>query len=190
MDENDSNTLYVASYDIFKSTNAGDTWKKLEGTKGWVRDIGISPSNHQIVYAGSSYGVIRSSDQGETWSIISPGLENLDVYSVALDPSDPNRVLAGTYAGSVMEFQFREPPRITNAFLQGKHLIVEGENFKSGAAIYLNDEKQKTQFNEQNPNQLIGKKTAKKISPGQTVTIKVQNADGAVSEAFSFTKTP
>ena len=53
--------------------------------------------------------------------------------------------------------------------------------------ILLNDEKQKTANDDQNPTTLLkAKKAGKKIKRGDTVTLKVRNSDGTESAEFSF----
>jgi hypothetical protein len=81
-------------------------------------------------------------------------------------------------------------PRIIDAMIQGKNLIVIGERFDEGAVILLDTERQKkTRADEDNPTtRLIGKKVGKKIASGQTVTLEVRNSDGSVSNRFSFTR--
>ena len=79
--------------------------------------------------------------------------------------------------------------KITAASVGGKKLFVYGENFESGAKILLDEEKQKTANDEQNPTTLlIGRKAGKKIASGQTVILQVRNPDGRLSEPFSFTR--
>lgn len=83
------------------------------------------------------------------------------------------------------------PPFIdeTRIEIRGKKLFVGGGNFAEGADIYVNDEKQKTSNDEDNPSTLlIAKKAGKKIEPGETVTIKVINPDGNASNEVSFTR--
>jgi beta-glucanase (GH16 family) len=79
-------------------------------------------------------------------------------------------------------------PSIRKISIQKKHLLVEGENFDSEAMIWMDGEKQKTLRDEQNPNLLTGKKVAKKISPGQTVSLQVKNPDNLASDEVSFTR--
>jgi hypothetical protein len=77
-------------------------------------------------------------------------------------------------------------PRISNATVSGKKLLVTGENFDSGAVILLNGQRQKTKNDDRNPEiGLIGKKTGKRIKPGDR--LQVRNADGTTSEEFTFT---
>ena len=66
------------------------------------------------------------------------------------------------------------PLQITAAQVVGKKLFVHGQGFDDGAKIYVNDVKQKTANDEQNPTTvLIGKKAGKIIARGQTVIIPV-----------------
>jgi len=83
------------------------------------------------------------------------------------------------------------PPVIQDATIQGKQLIVTGLNYDTGAKILVDGEKQKTANDDLNPSSiLIARKAGKFIGPGQTVSIQVQNADGLVSDPFSFKRTP
>ena len=81
------------------------------------------------------------------------------------------------------------PPRILSVSVRGRNLIVNGEGFDRGAVILINGVEQRTRADESNPaTMLIGKKAARDIVPGQPVNIRVRNADGLLSESFSFTK--
>ena len=83
------------------------------------------------------------------------------------------------------------PPRIGAVAVQGKNLIVIGEGFDQGAAILVDGAEQRSRNDESKPaTVLIGKKAAKNIAPGQRVTIQIRNADGLLSESFSFTRLP
>ncbi|MGA8938694.1 MAG: hypothetical protein WB439_05970 [Acidobacteriaceae bacterium] len=91
---------------IFRSLDNGLTWQRLSGhglPSAPVTRIGlaIAPSSPNIVYAvmGSTQGVLwRSDDSGDQWSLVS---SNQEVDSrpfyfshIAVDPKDPNHVLA------------------------------------------------------------------------------------------------
>ena len=82
-----------------------------------------------------------------------------------------------------------DAPRITAATIAGKNLVVSGEGFDEGAVIILNGDPQKTKHKAPDPTiELTGKKTGKRIDPGQTVTLLVRNGDGALSNEFRFTR--
>ena len=82
------------------------------------------------------------------------------------------------------------PPRITEARINKKQLIVTGENFDFGATLLMNEEKVKKTFNDElTPTTvLVARKAGKNISPGQTVILQVKNLDGTTSANFSFTR--
>jgi len=77
--------------------------------QGDVSALAIAPTNPSIIYAGGFGGVFRSKDGGDTWSPASNGLipnpgiydEGGAVYTLAVDPTDPSTVYAGTiYEGA------------------------------------------------------------------------------------------
>ncbi len=60
-----------------------------------------SETSPGLIYAGSSLGVLRSWDQGTTWSVISSyGLPaRIPIKTLAISPADKERLYAGTSAG-------------------------------------------------------------------------------------------
>jgi acetyl esterase/lipase len=81
------------------------------------------------------------------------------------------------------------PPVITGATVSGKKLFVYGTGFASGAVVLLDGARQKTANDGENPTTtLISRKAGKKIAVGQPVALRVQNADGSLSEEFPFTR--
>ncbi|HWP44735.1 MAG TPA: protease inhibitor I42 family protein [Blastocatellia bacterium] len=81
----------------------------------------------------------------------------------------------------------QSPPRIVKARIQGKKLIIEGEDFNIGAKIFLNGKKLKTKNDPAQPSTiLIAKKGGKKIRPGTLVALEVKNPGGLRSESFPF----
>jgi hypothetical protein len=99
--------------------------------------------------------------------------------------------------GNTSEFSLCAPvsgaipagPTITSVQAAGKNLLVMGEDFDSGAVILKNGDPQRTLHDDQNPSTtLIGKKVNKTISPGETVTIQVQNSDGSLSNQVTYTR--
>ncbi len=119
IDPRDPDVLYVSSYQrrrhvwtlvdggpesaIYKSTDAGATWRKI--TEGLPKvDMGkiglaVSPANPDYIYAiieaqQDEGGTFRSTDRGESWTKMSDYLSRSPQYynHLIADPEDPNRV--------------------------------------------------------------------------------------------------
>lgn len=93
---------------LFKSSDAGLTWKKLEGglPGGDIGRIGIdvSPANPDYVYAvveagEKKGGIYRSTDRGASWTKMSDTYTSGNYYQeLNCDPKDPNRIfITDTY---------------------------------------------------------------------------------------------
>ena len=113
-------TYYVgaASGGIWKTTDGGVNWSSLFDDQP-VQSIGslaVAPSDHNVVWAGTGEGHIRShisigqgiyksTDAGRTWTLM--GLEKTGrIVRLAVHPQDPNTVLAcalGTAYGPQQE---------------------------------------------------------------------------------------
>lgn len=119
MDPRDPDVLYASSYqrrrrvwtlinggpesNIYKSTDAGKTWRKvtsgLPGVDKGRIGMCISPSRPDIIYAiveaaNDKGGVFRSTDRGETWKKRSGYMSRSPQYynEIVCDPHDEDRV--------------------------------------------------------------------------------------------------
>jgi len=92
---------------IYKSTDAGKTWTHmgLDAT-GRIARIVIDPRNPEVVFAaaiGHAYGpqpergVFRTRDGGKTWQRVLFVDENTGASDIAMDPSNPDILFAGTW---------------------------------------------------------------------------------------------
>src|SRR5262245_817831 len=114
IDARNPKTLYAGAWSvargadggIFKSEDAGETWKLLDKTKGLsVRAIAIAPSDSNILIAGSAgdekklNGAFRSTDAGKTRERITPegDAEIRNIESVAIDPGNTSVIYVGTF---------------------------------------------------------------------------------------------
>lgn len=75
----------------------GEFWSGDDDASGRVVDIAVDPSNPLRAYiASASGGIWRTLDGGASWIPLTDELPNLNHGCVALDPSDPQVVWAGT----------------------------------------------------------------------------------------------
>ena len=64
---------------------------------GRITDLAVDPRDDDVVFAGSAEGgVLRTTDGGQTWTMLFDDMPSLAVGAVALDPSNPDVVWAGT----------------------------------------------------------------------------------------------
>ncbi len=110
--------VYAGASDarIFRSTDLGDTWAlSNEGIPtaftGYVPSqvyaIAVDPSNPATLYAGiagvydfsADDGVFKSTDSGRSWAHAGVGLGYASARALAIDPSVPSTVYAGTPDG-------------------------------------------------------------------------------------------
>ena len=97
-------TLYVAAEDVYKSTDAGQTWSAT--SVGYVNSLAGSPTDASIVYAGGWDRIYKTTNAGATWSLAQyTGV----IASLVIDPRDPTISYAaaegyeywGNYPGSL-----------------------------------------------------------------------------------------
>lgn len=206
-------TLYAGTLSgLYASTNGGASWSRKGLVGNYALALAVDPAASSTVYAGVSLSsevfVAKLNITGKSliYSTYLGGTGTDNSYGIAVD-STGNAYVAGgtstnfpstegalktTLGGNADAFIAKirlEPPRIADALLNGKSLIVHGENFDNGALVLLDGERQKTKNDVQDPNRsLIAKKAGKRIGSGQTVAIQVRNSDGTLSTPFIFTR--
>jgi PKD repeat protein/photosystem II stability/assembly factor-like uncharacterized protein len=108
----DSNIIYAGSPagGFWISKDNGQTWRTTTDslpTLG-VSAIAVNPSNPNIIYIGTgdrdnsdsyAYGVLKSTDGGETWFSSNNGMGNQTVGKIIIDPTTPSNLLAATSLG-------------------------------------------------------------------------------------------
>lgn len=121
---------------IYKSLDAGKTWKKMGLDKTiCIHRVVIDPTNPNTVYAaaiGNPYaehndrGVFKTTDGGETWSKILYSNDTTGCADLVMDPSNPNKLIAAMW-------QFRRTPWNLTSGGKGSGLFITvdgGKNWK------------------------------------------------------------
>ena len=109
IDPNNGDTLLVGARDslLLRSDNGGQTWRTLPfppGAPGVFNSLIIHPTEPGHFYAGldagdsRDSGVYESKDGGEQWRALS-SMAGQRIDSLALSPSDPRVLAAGTSQG-------------------------------------------------------------------------------------------
>ena len=70
---------------LFKTMDAGKTWENLEYPE-YISALAISPTDSQIIFAGTGNGIYKSNDDGITWTQIA--YKGLAVYALNIDDED------------------------------------------------------------------------------------------------------
>ena len=114
-------TIYAGTFGrgVFKSTDAGGHWVPVRGGFGddTVLSLAIDPSHPDTIYSGTTASssstagavfspataVIKSSSGGQSWTAANAGLPRAIVTALAIDPSNPAALYAGTSTAGVFK---------------------------------------------------------------------------------------
>jgi photosystem II stability/assembly factor-like uncharacterized protein len=86
---------------VMVSRDDGESWTRASvrhgmHSDGIVRCLTSGPRSTQIVYAGTDKGLYRSDDGGGQWKLLDTPMKDSMVWSMAIDPVDPDTMFAGT----------------------------------------------------------------------------------------------
>ena len=84
---------------IWRSTDSGNTWERVRQglySESAVRSLVVHPQDASLIFAGVDDGIYRSTDQGESWEQLESPMNDIPIWSLAIDPIDPNTLFAGT----------------------------------------------------------------------------------------------
>lgn len=118
IDPSSPNIVYAGTETgVFKSIDAGATWAKAGTTATRITSLAIDTFDTRIIYASTagahkkddgyqpSKGIYKTTDGGMSWTQMNSGLERpngleyVDIFSLSIDPLDPNILYAGTDVG-------------------------------------------------------------------------------------------
>lgn len=86
---------------ILKSSNGGSSWTKVYTTNSRVQHIIADFTDFNIQYATvNGFGVIKSTDAGDTWSNSRTGITGGARFEIAMAPSNHNRLYLAAQVGT------------------------------------------------------------------------------------------
>jgi photosystem II stability/assembly factor-like uncharacterized protein len=98
----------VAGHGIYKSEDAGRTWKQVWKQEGQIGTMIVHPSNPDVAFAavlGHAFGpnpergIYRTTDGGKSWRKVLGKDEDTGASDVCFDPSTPRILFAGLWQG-------------------------------------------------------------------------------------------
>ncbi|MEI6883470.1 MAG: glycosyl hydrolase [Bacteroidota bacterium] len=123
---------------IYKTTNGGETWKKLGLEKSErIAKILIHPANPDVVFvavvgnlwnSSADRGLYKTSDGGKTWAKILYIDENTGCSDVAIDKTDPSVMYAGMW-------EFRRTPWSFSSGGNGSGLYRSADGGKTWSKV-------------------------------------------------------
>ncbi|MBM3897722.1 MAG: hypothetical protein FJ358_04275 [Thaumarchaeota archaeon] len=104
---NDPNILYiwVVDHGLFRNKNAGASWERINDGPPNSNVLALASVNIPIgmggiyLYAGTSGGLYRSADCFCGWNKVSNLFDEKTIFSLAVNPSNPNIIFASTSDG-------------------------------------------------------------------------------------------
>lgn len=111
LDETRPQILYAGTTGgAYRSTDGGATWQKVNNglipaeildasLALGINTLVIDPKNSNTVYAGTTRGLFRTTDMGNTWTRIGESMADQYISSLVIDPSHPEILYIGGRAG-------------------------------------------------------------------------------------------
>jgi photosystem II stability/assembly factor-like uncharacterized protein len=100
--ENNNQRSVAFGDGIYKSTDAGKTWKRMGLAESeHIQNILIDPRNSNTVYVtaigplwrgGGDRGLFKTTDGGATWKNVLPGTDNSGATDIVMDPRKPDTI--------------------------------------------------------------------------------------------------
>ena len=96
-------TLFVGTVGqgVMHSPDSGETWDRVRFRRGLhsdalVRCLAVHPKQPKTVFAGTDRSLYRTDDAGATWEKIPSPLDDYYIWSLSIDPIEPDIMFAGT----------------------------------------------------------------------------------------------
>jgi len=191
IDPVDTNVVYAGAYVdtfsvVYRSTDCGTSWTpfNLPGRYYYVYSLFVSPADHNTVFAGTLYGVCRSTDAGQTWTRQSTNTYNYRIVSV---PGKPDIMYSASYSNVYRSTNAGATWTVCGAGISGTTvrtvLTVPGESstvYCGSTAGMFKSTDYGTTWNEVNSGIVIGRIPVVSFEPGTDGTAFAEFIDNAI----------
>jgi photosystem II stability/assembly factor-like uncharacterized protein len=100
-----TDTIWASYGTGYTSTDAGASWSEIAvAPLDGISVVEVTPDEPQEVYLGSSLGIARSTDDGQSYQVVNEGLAGHVPNALAVSPSDLESVLVHTNVGQYRTF--------------------------------------------------------------------------------------
>ena len=96
VDPVDPDIAYVIGFDLYKTSNGGNSWSDISGWDVHVDQHGlyVHPQNHNLLFLGNDGGYYTSQNGGNSWDWIN-NLPITQFYTCEVDDQFPDRLYGG-----------------------------------------------------------------------------------------------
>src|SRR5204863_5408624 len=84
---------------VWLSPDGGGNWRRAGGdlwNESRVFGLTVHPTEPRTVFAGANDGIYKSADGGTSFHQLKSPMDGMDVWRIAIDPTDPDNIYAGT----------------------------------------------------------------------------------------------
>jgi photosystem II stability/assembly factor-like uncharacterized protein len=98
------NLLFVGGLSVARSTDGGQSWLTVSDWSGWPapnychadnHDLEFAPGSSQVIYSCNDGGIFKSTDQGNSWTDLSGGVDIKQYYRFSSSWQNPNVMFGG-----------------------------------------------------------------------------------------------
>lgn len=94
LDPSDQSVLYAGYQSIWRYTQS-DGWEIVGDFGGEsFRTLAVAPSENNYIYGSKSSTIYRTSDGGANWDILNGNIPNLNITEIAVNPENPQHIIA------------------------------------------------------------------------------------------------